>query len=631
MIKNRFDVLIVGTGAAATATAIRLMQFACEPLSVVAVERFPQRGNGGLAYGGPGTTWHNIYNIQAGRLSIFREDVDDFLNWANGEADRQGWPDFWAKTTFTVSGPAPRSIYADYLAERLEQAVREAPEGTTYRKEVGEVWDLVPSSEDDQVIAHVNVQEGTGELLDRKIYARQVVIATGNEFRRLPFTQHCHQHSSFIRLQYSQDGYARLQQVRANDRVVIIGSALSGYDAALALSKDLGHRGPVYMFSRHGVALQAYPSDHRHDVITVRRPPFLDHDYCGPDKLIEDVVGEWEYLCSWLASEHPHIPPSIYSERVLKAWEPYIVELVAKIPPSDANHLLQNYNTLISNMRVCAMPYAIEAMAELDLTMITAHIDDIVANETGGLTICYSDEAGAQSLDADLVVANLNRESDYAQVKNPLWRNLIDRQELAVPHKATGRGVEVGPSGELVSASGKVSNRLRAVGLPREGDEIARNGRLGAFAFNIATLKNHSIATALRVVSILEGGSADTAGDACGNPQASIGDCVPAEARQGFAALFGKAAGLKVHWLSARRRADKQTIQAKLELLEQEICQILAQSPLSAEERLNRLRAALTDEALRRMTDVSVTPLELRQRLGLDTAPLRETARTGAS
>jgi len=629
MIKNRFDVLIVGTGAASTSTAIRLMQFASKPLSIVAVERFPQRGNGGLAYGGPGTTWHNIYNIQAGRLSIFREDVDDFLNWVNGEADRRAWPSHWAETSFTVSGPAPRAIYADYLADRLEQALREAPEGTIYREEVGEVWDLVPSPEGDHVIAHVHVQEGTGEVLDRKIYARQVVIATGNEFRRLPFTQHCHRHSSFVRLQYSQDGYARMRQVRRDDTVAIIGVALSGYDAALALSKDLGHRGSVYMFSRHGVALQAYPSDHRHAVIKVRRPPFLDKGYRGQDVLIRDVQEEWEYLCDWLAKEHPDVQQSVYSERILKAWEPYVVELVKMVPPNKVKQLLQDYNTLISNLRVGAMPYAIEAMADLNLTMITAHIDDIVVNDVGGLTIGYSDEQGAHLLDADLVIANLNRESDYSQVKNPLWRNLIDRQELAVPHRATGRGVEVDPFGALVSTSGTASERLHAVGLPREGDEIARNGRLGAFAFNIATLKNHSIATALRIVSILERKTSDAPDDAGSDPRAQLQEMVPVSARDDFTALFDKAAGVKVHWLSARRRADKSVIQSELEPLEREMCQALSQSPLPLEEREGLVRAALTNEALRRMTDVSVTPLELRRRLGLDIASTREPAAAG--
>lgn len=620
MIKTHFDVLLIGSGAAATAVAIRLLQFTSKPISVVAVERYPQRRNGGMAYGGPGTTWSNIYNIQAGRLSMFREDVDDFLNWANHETDRKGWPDQWAQMTFTVSGPAPRTIYTDYLATRLSQAVQEAPEGSVYREEVGSVFSVVPTDDGDWNIVRIRVQEGTGEAFDRKLYARHVVIATGNEFRSLSFTEHCREHPSFIRLQYSQDGFARMRQVRADDTVVIIGSALSGYDAALTLYKDLGHRGPVYMLSRHGTPLQCYPKDHRHAVVSVRRPPFLDKGYRGVDELIDDVRMEFEYLCTWLARERPEIPAEVYSERILKAWEPFIPELVSLVPPLSLRHLLQEYNTVISNMRVGVMADTFGAVIDSDLSLLTAHIKEIVPNDRDGLTVHYETSDGPQSIDADLVISNLNRETDYALVKNQVWRNLIDNQELATPEKSTGRGVEVGPYGELVSASGKRSRRIYTVGLPREGDEIARNGRLGAFAFNIATLKNHSIVAALRIVSHLEAGADGLPEDTELSPKALRSDSGREEEDNHLYALFDKAVALKIHSLSSRRRLEKRQIENELLAAQRQLAEISKGSSTVLEKWLYHVAALVTHEAMKRMTDVSVTPLELRHRLGLDSA-----------
>ncbi|MEM8620896.1 MAG: FAD/NAD(P)-binding protein [Actinomycetota bacterium] len=235
MIRDTFDVLLVGRGVAASATAMRIMQFATEPLSIVAVERFPQRRNGGLAYGAPGTAWHDVFNIQAGRMSIFREDVDDFLRWANDEADRRYWHPDWKGRTFAVSDAAPRCIYADYITDRLHQALAEAPEGTTYQESVGEVIDVEPRTNGGHQAVRIRVHDGTGEMIERIVQARHVVVATGNEFGRLAFTEACYDHPAFVRLQYSADGYTRMRQVGEDDTVVIIGSALSGFDAAVTL------------------------------------------------------------------------------------------------------------------------------------------------------------------------------------------------------------------------------------------------------------------------------------------------------------------------------------------------------------------------------------------------------------
>jgi 2-polyprenyl-6-methoxyphenol hydroxylase-like FAD-dependent oxidoreductase len=43
-------VVIVGAGLGGTATAIRLLQFAREPLQVVVIERRPEYRSAGLAY-----------------------------------------------------------------------------------------------------------------------------------------------------------------------------------------------------------------------------------------------------------------------------------------------------------------------------------------------------------------------------------------------------------------------------------------------------------------------------------------------------------------------------------------------------------------------------------------------------
>ncbi|MEC3998457.1 FAD/NAD(P)-binding protein [Actinacidiphila sp. DG2A-62] len=119
-------VLIVGAGLAGTATAIRLLHFARQPLEVVLLERRSDYRSAGVAYHRDGNPWDHVFNIQAGRMSVFREDVLDFVHWANSEADRGDWPPQWAAATFVEQGPAPRRIFQDYLEDRLAEAVREA-------------------------------------------------------------------------------------------------------------------------------------------------------------------------------------------------------------------------------------------------------------------------------------------------------------------------------------------------------------------------------------------------------------------------------------------------------------------------------------------------------------------------
>ncbi|MCE6996092.1 FAD/NAD(P)-binding protein [Saccharothrix sp. S26] len=249
MVKS-FDrfrrVVVVGAGLAGTATAIRLLRFAREPLQVVLLERRPEYRNSGVAYQREGNHWHHVFNIQAGRMSAFREDVDDFVAWANHEADRSDWPHGWREFEFTESGPAPRRIYQDYLRDRLAEAVREAARGVTLVEADGEAVDIeVRDGRAHVVVEHLALPAGGPGEAREVLEADHVVLATGLETKFPAFAAEVLDHPAFVRNPYSKDGIERVLGVRKDGVVAIIGTLLSAYDSATLLLRQ-GHEGPIH-------------------------------------------------------------------------------------------------------------------------------------------------------------------------------------------------------------------------------------------------------------------------------------------------------------------------------------------------------------------------------------------------
>ncbi|MFI0366530.1 FAD/NAD(P)-binding protein [Actinomadura sp. 1N219] len=658
-------VVIVGAGLGGTATAIRLLQFAREPLQVVVIERRPEYRSAGVAYHRAGNHWNHVFNIQAGRMSMFREDVDDFVSWANNEADRTGWPAEWSAFTFTESGPAPRRIYADYLAARLADAAREASDGVTLLEANGEVVDIAldtghrarvtikncsppqtpptskPAAKTKTVcgqttapdtdtktaasetavtgaaiaageaaatgvvtggtgLADVVTADGSGRVV---LQADHVVLATGLEERDLPFAAEVAHHPSFVRHPYSEEGIERILGLRQDGVVAIVGTLLSAYDSASLLLRR-GHSGPIHMISRSGLTLRTYPPDHRHRVISLPPPRLIPGGYESRDELVRRFKDEWEQACATVAREHPAMPHAVVTERVAKSWEPHLPDVLARVPTSDLCALLDGYGSLLATLRVGAVGHITEfveaAMADGgQLVLTTGKIDKIVGTASGTLELSVSGSEAARTIEADLVISNFGREPDYARAGSALWTNLLQKK-IAVRHRRTGRGVEVDVHGVLLGPSGARSAPISVVGGPREGDEIVRYGRLGAFAFNLAAIKNHSVGVAATVLHRLESCYDEQAGDVA----VSMTD---AEGRE----AFDRSVMLDVHRMAARRRDDREAITARLE---ESLEAVRGKAPISDAA----LRFAVNRAAMTKLNDLSVTPRDLRDRLGLD-------------
>lgn len=609
--RNR-RVAIVGAGLGGTATAIRLLRFAREPLQVVLLERRPQYRGAGVAYHRAGNHWHHVFNIQAGRMSVFREDVDDFVLWANHEADRTDWPAEWRNFEFTESGPAPRRIYPDYLASRLAEAAREASEGVTLVEAGGEVVDLEFLGDHVHVVVGNFSSPAGDDETDRAVLeADHVILATGLETKQPSFAAGVTDHPSFIRHPYSEMGIERILGLRRDAVVAIVGTLLSAYDSATLLLRR-GHRGKIYMISRSGLTPRTYPPDHQHRVLSLPPPQLHGDVYEGRKDFVRRFKDEWERACATVAHNYPEVSPDVITERVAKSWEPYLPEILERVPSSDLRALLDSYGSLLAILRVGAVAYTTEivdaAMADGGQVIRTAgRVEEIRTTEAGTLVLSVAGQASAQTIEADLVISNFGRESDYERVDSTLWGNLL-RKGIALPHRRTGRGVEVDSRGHLVGPEGNPSGPIFVVGGPREGDEIVRYGRTGAFAFNLAAIKNHSVEVAATVLHELESCYDEQADDVA----ATLTRTPDEEANE--AALH--AIMLDVRRMAARRRRDRQALEARLEESIQTLRTITTRNGgISATN--HALRFAVNAAATVKLKDLSVTPRDLRSILGL--------------
>lgn len=586
-------VVIVGAGLGGTATALRLLQFAREPLRVVLVERRPEYRNAGVAYHRAGNHWHHVFNIQAGRMAVFREDVDDFVAWANHEADRADWPDPWREHVFTESGPAPRRIYPDYLADRLAAAVREAPPGASLAQADGEVVDVEPAG------ARLAVTiEGFSLQPDEEravLIADHVVVATGLEKRHPVFADAVLDHPAFVRDPYSHRGIEQVLALPPDAEVAVVGTLLSAYDSAALLLRR-GHTGRIHMISRSGLTLRTYPTDHRHRVLTLPPPELRADRYEGREALVRRFRAEWARACAAVARDHPDVSPVVVTERVSKSWEPYLPEILRRVPSADLRALLDSYGSLLATLRVSAVAYTTEivdeAMRDGRIALTTGKVERI--EDAGGRLSVSVSGATPKTIEADLVISNFGRESDYARVDSVLWSTLL-RKGFAVPHARTGRGVEVDRDGTLLGADGRPAGPLSVIGSPREGDEIVRNGRTGAFTFNLAAIKNHSVGVAAAVLRRLE---------SCYDQ---------AEVRIPDPAAFQRSVMLEVRRMAARTRREREALAAQVETC------MGALRRAGAPERA--LRRAVNAAATEKLNDLSVTPRELRALLGLGGDP----------
>lgn len=516
------NILIIGAGFVGTTTAIRLLHNATHPLEINLLEKDEKQRSGGLAFSDNKAGWEHYLNIHSGRISAFREEPDDFTFWANNEADRTSWPPQWRDKEFHAYTGVARRMYQQYIDDRLEQAIANAAPGVILNRIPGEAIDVVENEDGTSTTTYLT-PDIDGQAKVKEFVADQTVIATGHvDFSVPEAAVDIKDDPRFVLDQYSEEGQETIKNLGKTETAFIIGTGLSAFDAVITLLAK-GHEGPIIMSSRHGYTHFTYPEGHIHDILKVDRPSFLDDQEITLEGVIEGGKEEFQKIATQFREERPDIDETIYTERILKAWEPYIAEVIQRLPSHDVKELFARYRSLAVASRIGTIPEIGGTVAEAmkahgdqppQVEIRKGNIQEMNQSASGqgiDISIATTDSEIPTVINAGIVINTTGQEADYTKVNSPLWRNLVDTHQTSMPHRKTGRGIEVDKHGEIINANGEKTSLL-AVGPMRQGDETERRGRLGAFVFSLGTLKNQAFETAMEVLQRLEDKQAGSEG-----------------------------------------------------------------------------------------------------------------------
>lgn len=436
------DVLIVGGGLSGTLLAVQLLRLP-DQRRIVIVESRSELGRG-EAYSA--TELGHTLNGNAARMSVDPDDADDLTRWLTTYIAAGGWPESDDQHVPVAELFPPRGIFGLYVQQRLAEA-RAVGErfGSTVEHVRGEVTDLQVQDPGLRVTLAGRTEPLTG---------RFGVLATGMfAAARTP------QRDSNALNAAAVDPWDvnAMRQLDPRGRVLIIGSGLTMVDAVVSL-EQAGHRGPVDVFSRHGLLPHVR-----------RQPPtwpdFLgaNHDICSTRQLVralrEQCRQAAEQGIDWQApldTVRVHIPrlwsqaTDLQRRQFVRHVRPWWESHHHRSPPTSAQLL----DRLIAEGRL-----HVHAASLLD-------VEDSPAGEVR-IRVRYRGRKDASTERGSALINSTGIQYDWRRVDRALPRNLLARGLIKPGPLALGIAADAG--GAVLDAEGAVSSRLFAMGPPLRG------------------------------------------------------------------------------------------------------------------------------------------------------------------
>ncbi len=431
------DVLIVGGGLSGTMLAVQLLRLPGKR-QILVIEPRQELGRG-EAYSA--VELGHTLNGNAARMSVDPDNADDLTQWLTAYIADGGWPESDQQHVPISELFPPRGIFGLYAQQRLAEA--KALSASTVEHVRAEVVDL----EVDEHSTLLTLSDG------QQLRGTFAVLATGMfPAARTPQTESSGLNAAAV----DPWDVQAMTQLDPQATVLIIGSGLTMVDAVVSL-EQAGHRGPIEIFSRHGLLPHVR-----------RQPPawvdFLgeDHSLRSPRQLLREVRRQCK-----LALEQ-----RIDWQAPLDTVRAHIGRLWSQASEAEKRQFVRHIRPWWESHHHRSPPLSAELVARLHgegrLRIRAASYKGLVPSQ-GDVTIRLrprGEQAIVQVSGAALINSS-GIEYDWRRVARPLPRQLLKRGLIQPGPLALGIAADV--SGAVLDANGQVSRRLFAMGPPLRG------------------------------------------------------------------------------------------------------------------------------------------------------------------
>ncbi|MFW6753825.1 FAD/NAD(P)-binding protein [Pseudomonas glycinae] len=434
------DILIVGGGLSGTMLAVQLLRLPGRR-RILVIEPRAELGRG-EAYSA--VELGHTLNGNAARMSVDPDNADDLTQWLTDHIAGGGWPESDQQHVPVSELFPPRGLFGVYVQQRLTEAQQVgAQHGSTVEHVRAEVIDVQAAVDSVQL----TLSDG------QRLQGAFAVLATG----MFPAARTPQKQSSGLNAAGLDPwDVGAMRQLDPQSTVLIIGSGLTMVDAVVSL-EQAGHRGPIEVFSRHGLLPH------------VRRQPPAWVDFLAEDHSIRtprQLLRELRRHC------RDAIAQGIDWQAPLDTVRAHIGRLWSQASDAQRRQFVRHVRPWWESHHHRSPPLSAELVERLHregrLRIHAASYKGLEPAPDGvSIRIRPRGEAETRVVQGAALINSSGIEYDWRRVARPLPQQLLARGLVRPGPLALGIAAAV--DGAVLDEEGRVSNRLFAMGPPLRG------------------------------------------------------------------------------------------------------------------------------------------------------------------